>query len=68
PDEVTVRIGAENRDEGLTSASIVTTAYGSSERSLAALGVVGPTRMDYPGTIAAVQTVARYVGRIVADA
>lgn len=67
PDEVTVRIGAENRDEGLSSASIVTTAYGSGERSLAALGVVGPTRMDYPGTIAAVQTVARYVGRIVAD-
>jgi heat-inducible transcriptional repressor len=25
---------------------------------------LGPTRMDYPGTIAAVAAVARYVGRL----
>jgi heat-inducible transcriptional repressor len=30
------------------------------------LAVVGPTRMDYPGTMAAVRAVARYVGEIVA--
>ena len=29
------------------------------------MGVVGPTRMDYPSTIAAVRAVARYVGEIV---
>ena len=28
------------------------------------MGVVGPTRMDYPGNIAAVHAVARYVGEI----
>ena len=67
PDEVTVRIGSENRDEGLSSASIVTSAYGAGDRLLAGLGVLGPTRMDYPSTMAAVQTVARYVGRIVAE-
>jgi heat-inducible transcriptional repressor len=31
---------------------------------LATLGMVGPTRMDYPGTMAAVRAVARYVSRI----
>ena len=31
---------------------------------LGGMGVVGPTRMDYPGTIAAVHAVARYVGEI----
>ena len=30
------------------------------------MGVVGPTRMDYPGTMAAVHAVARYVGEILA--
>ncbi len=30
---------------------------------LARLGVLGPTRMDYPATMAAVRAVARYVGR-----
>ena len=30
---------------------------------LAGLGVVGPTRMDYPGTMGAVRAVARYVGQ-----
>ena len=28
------------------------------------LGIVGPTCMDYPGTMAAVRAVARYVSRI----
>ena len=67
PEAVTVRIGAENQTEGLASASLVATGYGSASRSVAALGVLGPTRMDYPGTMAAVRAVAQYVGRIVAE-
>ena len=31
------------------------------------LGVVGPTRMDYPGNMAAVRAVARYVGHLLAE-
>ncbi len=31
-------------------------------------GIVGPTRMDYPGTMAAVRAVARYVSRILDEA
>ena len=31
------------------------------------LGIVGPTRMDYPGNIAAVRAVARYVGHLLAE-
>jgi heat-inducible transcriptional repressor len=67
PDEVMVRIGAENRTEGLTSASVVATSYGGPHHSIAALGVLGPTRMDYPGTMAAVRAVSQYLGRIVAE-
>ena len=61
---VTVRIGAEGPYEELSSTSVVATGYGPHDEALATLGVVGPTRMDYPGTMAAVRAVARYVSRI----
>jgi heat-inducible transcriptional repressor len=66
PTTVSVRIGEEN-PEGLRSTSVVATAYGAVGRPYASLAVLGPTRMDYPGTIGAVRAVARYVGRILAD-
>ncbi len=67
PTELTVRIGDENAYEGLRGTSVVSAAYGSGSRALASLGVLGPIRMDYPGTMAAVSASARYVGRILAE-
>jgi len=49
------------------AASVVASSYGPDEQSLATLGIVGPTRMDYPGSMAAVNAVARYVSQILAD-
>ena len=65
--EMRVSIGHENNHEGLTSASVVSVGYGSGDEAVAKLGVVGPTRMDYPGTMGAVRAVARYVGQILAE-
>jgi heat-inducible transcriptional repressor len=64
---VAVRIGSENRVEGLQAASVISTGYGTGAEVLAGLGVLGPTRMDYPTTMAAVRAVAAYVSRILAD-
>jgi heat-inducible transcriptional repressor len=64
---VTVRIGSENELHGLHSTSMVTTSYGAGEQGLARLGVLGPTRMDYPTAMGAVRAVARYVGQILAE-
>jgi heat-inducible transcriptional repressor len=64
---VLVRIGEENAHESLTGASVVSVGYGSGDRSFGGLGVVGPTRMDYPGNMAAVRAVARYVGHLLAE-
>jgi len=64
PTEVTVRIGHEGPFDELASTSVVTTGYGASQEALASLGIVGPTRMDYPGSMAAVRAVARYVSTI----
>jgi heat-inducible transcriptional repressor len=67
PSTVTVSIGEENEHEALTSASFVSVGYGSGDQALGGLGVVGPTRMDYAGNIAAVRAVARYVGHLLAE-
>jgi heat-inducible transcriptional repressor len=61
---LTVRIGAENPIEGLQSTSVVAAGYGTGDQMLARLGVLGPTRMDYPTAMGAVRAVARYVGQI----
>jgi heat-inducible transcriptional repressor len=63
---VTVRIGEENEAREMRSTSVVSVGYGSGVTPLGGMGVVGPTRMDYPGTIAAVRAVANYVGDILA--
>jgi heat-inducible transcriptional repressor len=68
PSLVTVRIGHEVQHATLATTSVVATGYGPGERALATLGVVGPTRMDYPGSMAAVTAVARYVSQILSDA
>lgn len=66
-EQVHVRIGHENEFEGMATTSVVTSGYGPPNRALAHLGVVGPTRMDYPGSMAAVRAVARYLGRILSE-
>jgi heat-inducible transcriptional repressor len=62
-----VRIGDENEFADLRTTSVVSTGYGPGDTIVGGLGVVGPTRMDYPGTIATVRAVARYVGDLLAQ-
>jgi heat-inducible transcriptional repressor len=66
-DAVSVRIGHENPFAGLQSTSVVSTEYGTGQDLVAGLGVLGPTRMDYPTTMASVRAVATYVSRILAQ-
>lgn len=62
--KVTVRIGHETEAEQIVGTSMVSTAYGSNDTVYGGMGVLGPTRMDYPGTIASVAAVALYIGEV----
>jgi len=64
---VQVRIGNEQKENNLRSTSLVTVGYGHEDSPLGALGVIGPTRMDYAGSMSAVSAVARYVGRYITE-
>lgn len=59
---IAVRIGAEDSSDPLGETAVVATGYGPQEGSK--LGVLGPTRMDYPHTMAVVRAVARYLSRV----
>jgi heat-inducible transcriptional repressor len=65
PKTMRIRIGGEN-EEALRSTSVVASGYGSGDTLLGGIGVLGPTRMDYAGTMSAVFAVARYVGELLA--
>ena len=66
-DTMRVRIGAEQSESGLQRTSLVSMGYGVDGNSLGALGILGPTRMDYSSSMSAVNAVARYVGRFLMD-
>ena len=66
-DAVSVRIGTENSLEEMQFCSVVTAPYGAEGNVLGSLAVVGPTRMDYRRTIAAVQEVASSLGRMLGE-
>ncbi len=65
--KVTVRIGHETEAEQMVGTSVVTSAYGSAGTVFGGMGVVGPTRMDYPGTMANVAAVAMYIGEVLGN-
>lgn len=56
-------IGRENEPFGLSEASVVASDY-EATASRARVGLLGPTRMDYPTNLAAVRAVAHYLGRL----
>jgi heat-inducible transcriptional repressor len=64
---VAVRIGAENEDPALRSLALVAASYGLPQRSLGAVSVIGPLRMDYGHAIHAVREAASQLSTFVAD-
>jgi len=67
PGGVSARIGRENAGFGLGETSVVSSGYSSTGGSVARLGVLGPTRMDYSNNMAAVRAVARYLSRLLGE-
>ena len=67
PREVAVRIGAENELPALRSLALVAASYGLPQRSLGAVSVIGPLRMDYGHAIRTVREAAAQLSTFVAD-
>ncbi len=58
-----VSIGAENRVESLAECSVVVAPYRVGDDAVGTIGILGPTRMNYPQALAAVAVVSQRLGR-----
>ena len=58
-EDMQVFIGSEAGIEGLEDFSVISMPYGSKDKTLGVLGVIGPTRMEYSKVISAVDVTAR---------
>jgi heat-inducible transcriptional repressor len=65
---VRIFIGSENKLFSLSGSSLVISPYMNADRKLVgAIGVIGPTRLNYGRIVPIVDYTARLVGRMVAD-
>lgn len=63
---VQIFIGAENELFGLAGCSMIVAPYGGGDKELVgAIGVIGPTRIDYARIIPMVDYTAKVIGRLV---
>jgi heat-inducible transcriptional repressor len=65
--EIKVYIGQENREETIRDYSVVLGSYGLPNEARGTLGVIGPTRMNYEKTIAAVRYLSLVMSALVAE-
>ncbi len=64
---VQVIIGAENFLNEMKNFSIVASAYKEGNRPIGCVGIIGPTRMDYPRAIAVVDFAAKLITRVLEE-
>ncbi len=62
---VQIFIGAENELFGLAGCSMIVAPYGGRKELVGAIGVIGPTRIDYARIIPMVDYTAKVIGRLV---
>ena len=68
PDEdIEVKIGQENNIEAMKKCSIVYATYTLGDEAVGKIGVIGPTRMQYPRVISTVDFAADILGQIISQ-
>ena len=64
---VYLRIGSEFPTTAMRGCSLVAANYGLAHRNMGTVGVLGPTRMDYPVVIGNVEQTARCLSRFIEE-
>jgi len=66
-ERLNVLIGTEHRVESLTECSLIVAPYEVDGGRAGTIGVLGPTRMNYPQAMAAVAAVSQRLGRALSE-
>lgn len=64
---VQIFIGMESGQEALQDCAMVTSQYGAQNHFLGAIGVIGPTRMDYPRVIPIIDYAAKILSQAISN-
>lgn len=62
-DGVVIKIGAENNLEGIKDCSLVTATYSFGDVVIGSIGVIGPTRMEYPRVISSMKHIRKIINQ-----
>ncbi|MDZ7672084.1 MAG: heat-inducible transcriptional repressor HrcA [Halanaerobiales bacterium] len=65
--ELEVRIGHENEIEEMQRCSVVIANYSIGDKAVGKIGVLGPTRMEYPRVISTVNIVSDILSKIISE-
>jgi heat-inducible transcriptional repressor len=65
--ELEVRIGHENEIEEMKRCSLVIANYSIGDKAVGKIGVLGPTRMEYPRVISTVNIVSDILSKIISE-
>lgn len=63
-----IKIGQENEVEDIKNCSLVVATYYISNRAVGKIGVIGPTRMEYPRVISSVDVISDILGNLISKA
>lgn len=64
---VTVKIGTENKYEGIQDCSMITATYHINGDIIGSVGVLGPTRMEYSKVVSIVDFMTQNLSRVLED-
>ncbi len=66
-DGVQIIIGSENSMDEMKKLSIVVSTCKEDNRPISVIGIIGPTRMNYPRAISIVDTTAKFISKMLAE-
>ena len=66
--DLEIKIGQENEVEDIKNCSLVVATYFISNRAVGKIGVIGPTRMEYPHVISSVDVISDFLGKLISKA
>lgn len=66
PEGLTVKIGTENDYKGIQDCSLITATYSLDDQVIGAIGVLGPTRMEYSKAFSIVDYITEVLSEVVA--
>lgn len=62
-DGIVIKIGSENDVQGIKDCSLVTATYSLGDLVIGSIGVIGPTRMEYPRVISSMNYIRKIINQ-----